>query len=113
MIYISVRACIMELSEIKPCHYALRRMKRDDVCFFCYENEKELDLKRFLSERMNRESKSVSFFIGPEGGISSEEAELLRTHGIPSVSLGKRILRTETAPICVLSGLMLFTDNLR
>ena len=92
---------------------ALQQMKRDDACFFCYEKETRFDLKSYFCENINQNTRSVSFFVGPEGGISPEEAALAESEQIPSVSLGKRILRTETAPLCVLSGLMLFTDNLK
>ncbi len=49
---------------------------------------------------------SVSIFIGPEGGFTQEEVELARTAGIRPVSLGRRILRTETAGLAVLSWLI-------
>ena len=44
--------------------------------------------------------------IGPEGGFSPEEAAYLENSGIPLVTLGKRILRTETAGMAVLSMIM-------
>lgn len=91
---------------------ALSKVQEDDACFFCYEEEKRYDLKSFLCEKADEKINSLSFFIGPEGGISPEEAALARAV-MPSVSLGKRILRTETAPLCVLSGIMLYTDNLK
>ena len=49
---------------------------------------------------------SVSIFIGPEGGFTPEEVELARKAGIRPVSLGRRILRTETAGLAVLSWLI-------
>ncbi|MDO5539176.1 MAG: 16S rRNA (uracil(1498)-N(3))-methyltransferase [Eubacteriales bacterium] len=49
---------------------------------------------------------SVAVFIGPEGGFEEEEVVLAREHGICPVTLGKRILRTETAGMTVLSVLM-------
>ena len=52
-----------------------------------------------------RPQSSIAFFIGPEGGIAESELELLREHGLPAVSLGKRILRTETAGLFVLSAI--------
>ncbi len=47
--------------------------------------------------------KNIAVVIGPEGGISKEEIEKLQHAGAEIVSLGNRILRTETAPIAVLS----------
>ena len=49
---------------------------------------------------------AVSIFIGPEGGFEPEEVELAREAGILPISLGKRILRTETAALVVLSWLI-------
>lgn len=53
-----------------------------------------------------RAGNSVSIFIGPEGGFEPEEVELARKAGIVPISLGKRILRTETAALVVLSWLI-------
>ena len=47
-----------------------------------------------------------------EGGISDKEAEIAKKSGLPLASLGKRILRTETAPLCVISAIMFFSGNL-
>lgn len=53
-----------------------------------------------------REGQSVSIFIGPEGGFTPEEVELARQKGIRPISLGRRILRTETAGLAFLSWLI-------
>ena len=49
---------------------------------------------------------AVAVFIGPEGGLAPPEVELAREHGIAPISLGKRILRTETAAMVFLSWLI-------
>ena len=54
----------------------------------------------------------TGFFIGPEGGIADEEAAALQNAQIPAVTLGPRILRTETAPLMVLSVLLFASGNL-
>lgn len=64
-----------------------------------YENEKE-SFKSFLSDS---KSKDINIFIGPEGGLSEDNIESLISKGFKSVSLGNRILRADTAPICALS----------
>lgn len=48
----------------------------------------------------------ITLITGPEGGFSPEEAEQLQAKGIPPLSLGKRILRAETAPICAMAVLL-------
>lgn len=55
---------------------------------------------------------SYALLIGAEGGFESSEVDKARSLGIPSLSLGKRILRAETAPITALSVLMYETGNL-
>ena len=54
----------------------------------------------------------IGIFVGPEGGISAGEAEKLESWGAVPVTLGKRIMRTETAPIAALACIMLLTGNL-
>lgn len=72
-----------------------------DLCVFCYEGEETLSLKALLQE--HKEAESIAVFIGSEGGFSQNEVEYASEHGMKSVSLGKRILRTETASSFVLS----------
>ena len=59
-----------------------------------------------------KNARSVGIFIGPEGGISASEAEKLERWGAVPATLGKRIMRTETAPIAALAAIMLLTGNL-
>ena len=54
---------------------------------------------------------SVGIFIGPEGGFEKEEVELAIAQGAKSITLGKRILRTETAGLTTLSVLMFHLDG--
>lgn len=109
----SGRGIIPTVTEILSYEAAICRIQSAEQSFFCYENETEYDLKQFCDERLSPIPQTLSFFVGPEGGISPEEADAAQKAGIRAVSLGKRILRTETAPLCVLSGIMLYTDNLK
>ena len=68
---------------------------------FCYEGEDTVSLKDALEKEEIQGD--VSVIIGSEGGFSVKEAELLKSKGAISVSLGKRILRCETAPVFALS----------
>lgn len=61
---------------------------------------------------INKDIKSAAIFIGPEGGFEKEEVEAVLNSGGISATLGKRILRTQTAPVAALSAIMLLTDNL-
>ena len=75
-----------------------------DLVFVAYENENNTFLKDEL-KRFN--GNSIAVLIGPEGGITEEEIDILKKTNAKIISLGKRILRTETAPI-VISSIILY-----
>lgn len=64
-----------------------------DTVLLAYEEEKTTSLKKALVDA----GINIALIIGPEGGFSPDEVSLLSTKGAVSISLGKRILRTETA----------------
>lgn len=65
-----------------------------------------------LKSLINEDIKSIAIFIGPEGGFEKEEVEAVIEKGGINATLGKRILRTQTAPVAALSAIMLLTDNM-
>lgn len=67
---------------------------------------------RPLSELVSGDTQSVSLVIGPEGGFEAEEIEQLKQAGARIATLGKRILRCETAPLVALSVVMQLTGNM-
>ena len=67
-----------------------------------YECEKEITLKSVL-RNVRKECKNVAIIIGPEGGFTEEEVKLLSLEKVKRVTLGPRILRTETAGLATLS----------
>ena len=69
---------------------------------FCDEAEEERTLKNALARQ---EPEGVAFAVGAEGGFDRREVEKAKEAGFETVSLGRRILRCETAPLCVLSAL--------
>ncbi len=76
------------------------------ITVFCYENEGKKCLKDlFICYNIDHVN-TAGIFIGPEGGFSEEEVRLAREYRFCPVRLGKRILRTETAAIAVLSAMM-------
>lgn len=75
-----------------------------DLPIVAYELENKTSLKDVLLK--NTSAKTVNIFIGPEGGIDDSEIEVLKKAGGISVTLGPRILRTETAPLAVLSNII-------
>ncbi|MBQ8495962.1 MAG: 16S rRNA (uracil(1498)-N(3))-methyltransferase [Clostridia bacterium] len=72
--------------------------------FICYEDEKSFSLKAYLRDFSEKGGNALSFFVGPEGGYAADEVALASANGIPSVKLGPRILRSETASGFVLSS---------
>ena len=60
--------------------------------------------------RENKNPRSAAFAVGPEGGFTENEVALAANRGIPAVSMGKRILRAVTAPLCALSVLISVYD---
>ena len=76
-------------------------IKNYDLAIVAYENEDNITLKDVLKD--NSKIKNIAVIVGPEGGISTDEVEKLKENGAKIVSLGNRILRTETAPIAILS----------
>lgn len=66
----------------------------EDLLIIPYEKENSLSIKQAIS---GFKGKSIGVFIGPEGGFSFDEIKLADENNIKSVTLGKRILRSETA----------------
>ena len=69
-----------------------------DKIIFAYENSGE---SKSLSEIIEKGDKDILYIIGPEGGITQEEVDFLKNNKAIEISLGKRILRAETAAIVV------------
>ena len=67
-----------------------------DMMIFPYENEEKCSIKDAL-RNIEELPRTLAIVIGPEGGYSDEEAEILKAAGVTPVSLGRTILRTETA----------------
>ena len=82
---------------------ALERGTKTDKALMFYENEQAVTLKMALAEGSY---KSVSLLTGPQGGLEEKEVAQAREAGWKVCTLGKRILRCETAPLCALSAVM-------
>lgn len=88
-------------------------LKKYDIVIVAYEEEKQSNIKQVLEEAKENKSKEIAIVIGPEGGISKEEIEILSTMpNVKTVTLGKRILRTETAPLVLVSCIMYEFDEM-
>ncbi len=96
----SGRSILPELAPTMSFAEAVEEMRQADACFICYENSDA------PIPALPREG-SLAFLIGPEGGLTPEEADSL-----PCCSLGRRILRTEDAAAFLLPILLDRTGNL-
>ena len=77
-----------------------------DAFIVAYEEENEITLKQELKKLKEQEKYKIGILVGPEGGITKEEIEKLTSYNAKVVTLGKRILRTETAPIVLTSNII-------
>ena len=82
---------------------ALERGKQADKALLFYENEQAMTLRMALETGTYE---TVSLLTGPEGGLEEAEVAQARGAGFQICTLGKRILRCETAPLCALSAVM-------
>lgn len=82
---------------------ALERAAQADKALLFYENEHAVTLRMALEQGQFR---TVSLLTGPEGGLEEKEVEQARNAGLEVCTLGSRILRCETAPLCALSAVM-------
>ena len=81
-----------------------------DVVLVPYENERGMEATRSVVEGI-RLGQSIGIFIGPEGGFAEDEIALAKSHDMALLSLGRRILRTETAGLAMLSILTYQLDS--
>lgn len=82
---------------------ALEQAAKADKALMFYENEHTVTLRMALE---TGSWSSVSLLTGPEGGLEEREVQQARAAGLEVCTLGKRILRCETAPLCALSAVM-------
>lgn len=78
-------------------------IKNYDIVLLAYENENDCTLKEVLQTVTNIQNLKIGVIIGPEGGIDSKEVQQLEAAGVKTITLGKRILRTETTGIAITS----------
>ena len=105
----SKRNTIPEISDVLTYKQAMGKAREMDLFLVPYESKNGMeDTKTALSQIKN--GMSVGILIGPEGGFDEKEVEMAFENGGKVVSLGKRILRTETAAITSVSMCMLHAE---
>lgn len=86
---------VMNIKELTTLEY--------DIKLLCTTGEKENSIKKLLSN--SNISDRILFVVGPEGGFTSEEEQIMTNNGFIPVTLGKRVLRTETSALFILSSI--------
>ena len=100
----SGRGVIPEVSGVMSFGKALEEAKKLDVLLIPYERAENMAKTRQVMGEI-RPGQSVGIFIGPEGGFEESEVEEAVAAGAQAITLGKRILRTETAGLAVMAML--------
>ena len=96
----SRRDIVPPVHDVDTFSNVLSKLSRFDGVFVANENETTLLASRAFKDI---DATNVAMFVGPEGGFEASEVAALLAHGAMSVSLGKRILRTETAAITMVA----------
>lgn len=102
----SKRDVIPTIKDVINVKNICKEVEKYDIILIAYENEEKNTLKDVLKSLNRDKSLNIAIVIGPEGGLSEEEVEQLTNSGAISVTLGKRILRTETASLVLLSDII-------
>jgi len=103
----SERGILPDVAGIISYSEMIKDAASQDIALFFYERGGE-PIKSILSDSAIR---SAALITGPEGGFSAEEVTAAKASGLQIASLGKRILRCETAPLAALTAVMYHTDN--
>lgn len=109
----SGRSTIPEIKNIVNIEKIIQLIKEYDCVIVAYENEKNNTIKRELLEIKEKvhDKVKIAVIIGPEGGLEEKDVELLKHNGAKIVTLGHRILRTETVALNILSVIMYELEN--
>lgn len=102
----SGRNIIPIIDNIKNINEISNKFDEYDLVLLCYENEKEVFLKTVLKQYKNYTHIKIAVIVGPEGGIDISEVMHMQQYGAKVISLGSRILRTETVSLAMLSVIM-------
>ena len=103
----SLRDIVPQVKNVIDFKSLNEEFKNYDLVLVAYEDEKDNTLKNVLREfeqNNKNEEYKIAILIGPEGGIDKDEIEQIKSlENVKVVTLGSRILRTETAPIVISS----------
>ena len=98
---------ILKINDVINYKNIFNYLKDYDIVLLAYEKEEKLTLKKALSKLDKTKENKVAVLIGPEGGFDDIEIEQAKQNSLVNIiTLGKRILRTETAPVVISSNIL-------
>ena len=100
------RDIIPKINNITNVKLICNIIQNYDIILVAYEKEKERTLKSELKKIKEYNQKNIGIIIGPEGGLDEDDVKLLEESGAKVITLGNRILRTETVALNGLSNIM-------
>lgn len=106
----SKRRKIPDITKVMTFKEALEYAKNFEVKLIPYENTRGMEETKKILTGLKPYT-SIGIFIGPEGGFEDTEVEMAMEQGMQPISLGKRILRTETAGLALISAMMFQLEN--
>jgi len=101
------------IPAVRPVHSffdAVKALSRMELALIPYEKATDINITRELLGKIANYSQ-IGVFVGPEGGFEADEIRLAIEHNIRPITLGRRILRTETAGLAILSMMMLMLEE--
>lgn len=106
----SGRGVIPQIRPVMSYAEAVKKSKDMGIGMIPYENAKDMEHTRKIINSLGQYF-SIGIYIGPEGGFEEAEVALAEENGIIPITLGKRILRTETAGFAILSMMVLVLEE--
>lgn len=100
------RNTIPKIGQMLTINDICNNIDKYDVIIVAYEKEKQNSIKKELKNIKQKGFQKIGIVIGPEGGLEEKDVEKLKENGAKIITLGRRILRTETVALSVLSNII-------
>lgn len=97
---------IPAIDSVRSFKQLLSLVSEFDAAWICYEQEEGTTFRSLVRESLKNKAAKLLIIVGPEGGFTTGEVEAATAAGVKSVSLGRRILRTETAAMVGLTCIL-------
>ena len=107
------RSLLPRVRQTVSFNQMIAEASKSSLCLFCYEGENTQPIGKVLAQTVGKDLEkypSIAVVVGSEGGFSEAEASAAASSGMVLTGLGKRILRTETAPLFALSCIVMTTE---